>query len=131
MPLPAGLGLGLGISMAITLIAVGILAGMVLKGTVSENAVGYCTMIIVPVSAALGALVAAIAVKHRWLIVCASVGGLYFLTLLSITALFFGGQYSGVGITVLLILLGTAAACAVGLKGERRGFKQPKKYRPR
>ncbi len=131
MSLPVGLALGAGISMIITLIAAGILAGMVLKGSVSENAIGYGTMVIVPISAALGALVAAMAVKHQWVIVCASVGGLYFVMLLSITALFFGGQYSGVGITALLILLGTAAACVIGLKGEKRGFKPRKKYRPR
>lgn len=131
MPLPAGLGLGLGISMVITLAAVGILAGMVLKGTVGENAIGYGAMLIVPLSAALGALAAALAVKHRWLIVCAGVGGLYFVTLLSITALFFGGQYSGIGTIALLILLGVGVAGLVGLRGEKKQFKPKKKYRTR
>lgn len=131
IPLPLGLGIGLGVSMLITLAAVGILAGMVLKGTVGENAIGYGAMLIVPLSSALGALAAALAVKHRWLVVCAGVGGLYFVTLLSITALFFGGQYSGIGVTALLILLGTGAACLFRLRGEKKGFRSKKKYRTR
>ena len=131
MPLPMGLALGLGISLVITLSVVGLLANMILNEKLGEQAIGYGAMVIVPVSTAIGALMAALAVKHQWLAVCAGVGGLYYLSLLSITALFFGGQYSGMGFTSFLVLLGIGVASAVGLRGEKKRPKIAKKYRPR
>ncbi|MBQ9762412.1 MAG: YrzE family protein [Oscillospiraceae bacterium] len=131
MSLPAGLGIGLIVSVTITIAAVGVLASLVLNGKVGENAIGAGAMVIVPLSVAVGALTAALAVKHRWLVVCAGVGGVYYATMLGITALFFGGQYSGMGTTALLTLLGIGVSAAVGLRGEKKRFKPMKKYRPR
>lgn len=131
MSVPIGLALGLGISLLITIIAAGVAAWMVLNESISEQALGYAAMVIVPLSVSIGAVAAAAAVKHQWLAMCAGVGGAYFLALIGTTALFFGGQYAGIGMTLFLTLAGVAIACAVGMKGQGKGSRRIKKYRPR
>ena len=48
---------------------------------------------------------------------CLAAGGGYYLCLLAITALFFGGQYQGVGVTALMVLGYTRAEAQTALKG--------------
>lgn len=131
MSVPIGLVLGLGISLLITIIAAGVVAWMVLNESISEQALGYAAMVIVPLSVSIGAVAAAAAVKHQWLAMCAGVGGAYFLALIGTTALFFGGQYSGVWMTLIMTVLGVAIACFIGMKGLGKQGRKIKKYRPR
>ena len=128
---PVGLAVGLAVSMGITLMSAALLTHLVLSEKMSENAIGYGAMVILLIAAAVGAWIAAVLVKHRWMVVCLGAGGSYFLTLLAITALFFGGQYQGVGVTALLILGGSGGVGLLGLRqGKKVSFKR-KKYRSR
>lgn len=131
LPLPAGLFVGLGVSVIITLIFAAVITQLILKETVGEEWIGYGAMLAIPVSAAAGAFVASMTVKRRWLLVSLFEGGMYLLFLLSMNSFFFGGQFQGVWITVILILLGSFAVGAISLKGQSRGYKYRKKYRPR
>lgn len=123
-----GLAIGTGISILLTVMAAAILAQMVLGETVSEPSIGYFAMGILLLASAVGSLVAAYCIKRRWMIVCLSVGALYYLTLLGCTALFFGGQYQGMGVTALVVLAGSGAVGLLGLRREKGHRRRSRKF---
>ena len=129
--MPLGIILGLAVSIALTMAIVAITANLILTERVGEGAIGYCAIIALLLSSALGAWLAAKLVKRRWMIVCIGVGGAYLLTLLAITALFFGGQYQGVLVTTLVILAGCGSVGLLGLKAEGNAKKRRKKLHHR
>ena len=104
--MPAGLALGAVGSLISTVIGAGVFAYMISAEKIPAEAVGYCAMAVLLISSVLGPLIAAGRIKRRRLYVCAISGLIYFLLLLGITALLFGGQYQGMGVTALLVLAG-------------------------
>lgn len=119
--IPAGLAAGASVSMAITGALTLWMALLLEKEAISWDTAGYGIMIMILLSAFFGALTACGRIRHQRLLVCLMSGGLYFAILLSITALFFGGQYQAVGVTALLIAGG--CFCPVFLapgQGRRR-----------
>lgn len=118
MSMPAGLGVGLLVSGAITLIGSMVVAWLVIRETIPETSVGYGTIGILLLSSILGAWAAVKRIKRQRLIVCLLAGLCYYLLLVACTATFFGGQYSGMGVTALVILGGSGAVGLMGLKGE-------------
>ena len=93
-----------------------------------ENVIGYSAMIILMLSSISGTYVAQAVVKRRRQIVCAAASSAYFLSLLAINALFFGGQYQGIGATALVIAAGAGVMILMGLKGSTGHDKRIKKY---
>lgn len=124
MPAAAGIGIGLGVSVIVTLVGASLLSYLILRETVGENGVGYGSMGIQAVSAAAGALTASKLVKRRRLVICGILASAYFVLLLSMTALFFDGQYSGVGSTAAMVLLGAAAAALPAVIGKGSGKRR-------
>ena len=59
MTIPAGLALGVGMALAVTGIGAGVGAWAVLRGMISEKVIGYLAMVILLLSSAAGAAVAA------------------------------------------------------------------------
>lgn len=116
---PAGLGIALGVSMVITLAMAALTAYLEGKGIVKEADVGYMVMLTLLLASLVGALTAAGKIKRQRLVMCLASGLCYFLSLIAVTALFFGGQYSGVGVSLLLIM-GAAFSAAFLKKGERK-----------
>ncbi len=108
--LPAGLAIGALISMIITIIVAAIGAHLMISEMVSHEQIGYCSIAALLSGTILGAMVSSRMVKRRRLIVCLLSGLTYSLILLSITALFFGGQYEGVIVTFVTICIGSVAA---------------------
>lgn len=131
MTMPLGFVIGLAVSMAVTFISVGVIAYLVLGEKMAAEMIGYGSMATLLLSSAAGAWVAAKMVKHRWMVVCLGTGAVYFLTLLACTALFFGGQYEGIGVTLLVVLAGSGAVGLLGLKGESSTAKKRRKRRTR
>lgn len=122
--MPAGLAVGGAISLGMTLALAGILAKMVETEALAEENIGYGTMILLLISSMLGAMVSSGKIKRQRLLVCALSGVVYMGILLSITALFFGGQYEAVGVTALLVMGGSMTAAFVGLNGKRGGKRR-------
>lgn len=125
--LPVGIGIGLLGSIGITLCLAAVLAALIARETVAMEAAGYGAMGILLVSAGAGAWISAGLVKRQRLMVCLILGAAYYICLLSATALFFGGQYQGMGVTALVILAGVGAVILLGLKGEGSGSKRRRK----
>lgn len=129
--IPAGLALGTVVSLAVTLISVALLAYLVDHEYIPWENTGYGIMILVLLASFTGAKTAANSVKRQRLVVSLLMGFLYFGILLSITALFFGGQYHAVGVTSALVLAGSGAAGILGTREKRGGNrrKSPMRYR--
>ena len=121
--IPAGVGIGGGISLLLTAVGACVVAKLISAAVIQENAIGYGAMMIILASSIGGSAIAVNKVKKRMLQVCALVGILYYVMLLAMTAVFFGGQYQGMGVTALLILAGCGAVILIA--GRQR---KPKKY---
>ena len=128
---PVGLATGLGISLLLTVIMAALTAWLEGEGVIQDTAIGYGAMLTLLVSALFGALTAAGKIKRQRAIMCAASGLCYFLSLICITALFFGGQYEGVGVSALLILGASAAAIFLPGRGGKSTTVRVRKLRNR
>lgn len=124
---PAGIGIGIGISLIMTLAGAAVLAYLIVNETISQEGIGYGTMIILTVSSALGALAACLTIQQKRAIVCGLTGIGYYLILLLITVFVFGGEFAGVGVSAVMVLLGVGLAILAGIrkKGSGRKLKIP------
>lgn len=125
MSMPAGLAVGAAASLAVTLLLAAVLAKLVETERLAQENIGYGVMVLLLAASFIGALVSFSRVKRQRMLVCCVSGLIYFAMLMSITALFFGGQYSAVGVTALLVLGGSGTAALLGLR-EGRGGKRKK-----
>lgn len=130
--LSMGAGLGVGAIFALCWTILGAMtAGKLLDMEImKEKDIGYASVLILLTASFGSAIVSWGKIKRQRMLVCAASGGIYFLMLLCATALLFGGQYSGVWVTLILILAGSGAAMALGGHGrERKPVSKYKKMR--
>ena len=126
MSMPGGLALGGVVSLFVTLLAAAILAKLMELERIPENSIGYGIMILLVLASFSGAAFSAWQIKRRRLIVCVLSGVVYMASLLAATALFFGGQYSSVGVTALMVLCGVGLAALAGTQRNKAGKKRKK-----
>ena len=122
--------MGAGSALLCSLAGSAILAYLIQKESVAYDAMGYGIMMILLGSSLAGSYLAWRKIKHRRAAVCLATGGTFFLMLLSITALFFGGQFEAVGVTALLIFSGSASVILAGL-GQGRADRHRVRKKPR
>ena len=128
--IPAGLALGVAAAVAVTVIGAGLAAWAILGGVVPEGAAGYLSMVILLLSSAAGASVAAGTIQRLRAQMCLAAGGGYFLALLAVTAAFFGGRYQGIGVTALMVMCGSVLVILLAPSGKNRaGCRRRKKRR--
>ena len=123
--IPKGLAMGNGVSLGMTLLMSFALAGLISRERLSWDQVGYGILILLFLSALLGAATSVKAVKRQRLMIAIGSGLLFWATLIAITALFFGGQYDGMLVTGLIILAACNTVALAGLRGERRKGTTP------
>lgn len=122
--MPAGLALGGAVSLVLTILLAIIAGKLIDMGTMGEESIGYLSLGILLLSSGMGAAVAVGKIKRRRLVVCMAAGAIYYGLLLAMTALFFGGQYAGMGVTALAVAGGAGTVC---LAGTRQGRGQRKR----
>ena len=129
--MPAGIAFGCGIGVFITVIGAMVSAKMIDGGMLAETAIGYSSMVILLVASYFGSCTAFLKTKRRRLFSCLICGGVYFGMLLVATALFFGGQYRGIGVTALLIAAGSGCAALIGFPKRKQNhvLKRKNGYR--
>ena len=127
--IPTGLLMGIGAALAVTAAGAGAAAWAILGGLISEEASGYCAMVILALASAVGAAVAAGTIQRLRVQICIAAGGGYWLSLLVINALFFGGQYDGVGATALMVLCGCVLVILLTPGGKNRAVRRRRKNR--
>lgn len=128
IPLPMGAALGALYGFIWTWMAAAFLSWMIHKEWIEMESVGYGSMIILLTASMLAGLTGYRKVKSRRFLSCLSGGVVYLILLLAMTALFFGGQYSGTGVTALLVLGGSAASVFISMESER-GSRKGRKIR--
>ena len=126
---PAGIGMGVAVAMMITLTGALLTAWLIHWERIPQDAVGYCAMVILLMASAAGAYTAQWLVKRQRMVVCAVASAAYYGALLAVTALFFGGQYQGMGVTAAVVFCGCAIIILLGLKEGRGHNPKIKKYR--
>lgn len=129
MGIPAGLGLGILISLVITLAGAAVTAWLMTTEAMGEESTGYAAMIILALASGAGALSAVHLIKRLRLQMCLLSGACYYLTLLAMTALLFGGQYQGMGVSAIVILAVCALIAFIPSKNRQTGKKRNRAYR--
>lgn len=118
--IPAGLASGALVSIGMTLAGAFLTAKLLDSQILKWDNCGYGVLVILLISSWAGAVVTASKVKRKRLVMCLASGGIYFILLMISTALFFGGKYSGVGETGLLIFCGSMVGLFSGFPGKNR-----------
>ena len=118
---PKGLVLGGLISLGVTILGSALIAWLLNKEVMAQNKTGYGIMMMILLASFLGAQTASGTIKHRRMLYSLLSGVLYYLVLLSITALFFGGQYEAVGVTALLVFGGSGCSGLMALRSDGGG----------
>lgn len=126
-----GLMIGIAVSIAITMAGAAVCAALISSETIAAGTDGYCAMAVLLLASMGGAVVGAGKVKEKRLYVCLLTAMAYILLLLSITALFFDGQYIGIGVTALVIFAGGVAAAFLGKNGGKRSHLRKSKIKRR
>ena len=126
--MPAGIGFGCGISMILTLLGASVIAKLIAEEILKETAIGYGAMATILLASISGSLIAVKKVKKRKLQVSMLVGVGYFMLLLAMTALFFGGRYQGMGVTALLVFAGSGTVILAETRSKKSGkFRKGKR----
>lgn len=127
LSIPAGLALGWAVAAGIMVGMAALLALMIHTEKLPMEKLGYGMTAMYLLSSFLGALTASRRIKHQQVLICLMAGLLQLGFLLLTTALFLGGQYDAVGVSGGLILAGSAAAGALGIRQERGGKRPGRK----
>ena len=120
--IPVGIALGVMLSLAVTCAMTVAASWLVLDGKIDEKLLGYLVIGILVTASAAGALLAALRIKRRWVMICLVTATVFYLLLLAVTAVLFGGNYQGIGVSGLWILVGALTSGALGLlkKGTKK-----------
>ena len=116
VPMFVGVGAGVVTMLVITILLAAVVSTMVLTGRIAEVNIGYYVMGILLLGSITGALVSVLKIKRRSMMVCCVTGGIFYLILLLVTFLCFGGSYQGVGVSGIMILTGSLVSGVLGLK---------------
>jgi hypothetical protein len=122
---PAGLATGALTGLAITLIISYLAAFMASRELLDRDMFGYCAMAVLILASFVSAKVAVAKIKKMPLQMAAASGLVLYVLLLSMTALFFGGQYDALGVTLVLGLIGSGAG---GILASGKPKRRKQKY---
>jgi putative membrane protein (TIGR04086 family) len=110
-----------------TLLCAMIIAELVNREVLAMKDIGYGSMAAILVGVFAGASLAGRQAGHMVIPAAALSGVAYFVCLLLVNVLFFGGCYTGVGVTLVLVLL--ASGAAVLILGKGRGGSKSVRYK--
>ncbi|MBE6922880.1 MAG: TIGR04086 family membrane protein [Ruminococcaceae bacterium] len=107
-----------------------VLAKLLDGEVIKMETVGYWTMAAHVTAVLAGGLFAAGRAGHRRALVMGITGAGYYICLLLVNALFFGGQFTGMGVTLLLVAAAVGAGTLTAGKGSagtrHRRYKIPR-----
>lgn len=121
MSVPGGLAMGGLWATLVTVLAAALLAKLIDREILKEEAIGCGVMVLLTLASFTGAVTAAHRIKHQRLMVCAASGILYWGILLAVTAICFGGRYEAVAETGGMILCGSGLAAMVSAAAAGKG----------
>lgn len=127
--MPIGIMWGTVLGLTVTGVLSAVLAWLVIRDVLSERTLGYSAMGIVLLSVIMGAWFTGVRIKRRWVLVSCVTGVVYYTILLLCTAIFFGGNYQGMGVTAAIVLLGSLLTGIIGKSRSKHTGRGYKKYR--
>ena len=125
--IPAGLALGAAASILSTAIICMIGSWMIGEEIIRQEQIGYCSIITLIASSMTGSLIAWRKIRRKRLLVSFASGLIYYLILIAITVVFFDGQFQGLGVTLITIIIGVNVTILLtngGPKGKKRMQRQ-------
>ena len=129
MGIPSGIAIGTLISLVVSIVGAAVSAWLVSSEKIGEGGIGYAALVVVALAAVSGAWFSTSVIKRLRLQMCLLSGGCYFLCLLAVTALFFEGQYRGIGSVVIAILCGCGIVALAPMKKNQFKSKRKRGYR--
>ena len=129
--IPKVIGISLIVSVITSVLGVFVAAYLINKEIVVQENAGVAVMLVLLLSSAAGAITAINIAKRKRLQMSLLSGASYYLLLLSMTALFFGGEYNGVITTGTTIMAGCGIVAIGNMFANKRGksFKMKTAYR--
>ena len=126
--LPAGLSGAVGISMVATVAASALGAYLVSIEWIAEQHIGIWSMGTLILSSVMGGMTAAQRIKRLRIQMALLNGMIYFLMLLCLTLLVFGGKITGMGTTLVLIGIGSVGGGMLSKheRGKGKGRRRKK-----
>ena len=122
--IPVGISWGLTLGCSIILLGSITIAKLLDTQVIQWNQAGYWIMFMLLTASFSGAQITAGKIKRKYLQISFVFGFVLWVILLGLTAIFFGGQYSGAAVTAGLIITGSICA---GLLHQTRNNKTSKK----
>ena len=126
--MPVAIGIGIVAALILSTAMAALMAFLMSSEKLQVSSIPVCTAITHLLSAFLGTWVACLTAKEKHLITSGITVLGYILLLLASTAILLEGQYSGIGMGILMAVLGGGAAVLTGLrrgKGRSRKHKIP------
>ena len=128
---PSGLALGALLSLILTIVGSAIIAKLVDVQMMGTDGIGYGIMVMLIIASYSDTTISCLKIKRRFLIVALLSAVIYLMILLAITGLFFGGQFSAVPETALLVVCGSMLAFLTVISQNKRVGKRKIKIRNR
>lgn len=113
-------------------ISAAMLSALILNGSIPERRMKYFVLALIVISVFLGTVIGRKGAEEYRKTVCIITGITIFCFMLLVTAILFGGEYTGVGETGLLILCGCTLPLFVGpyrTKKKKTGSRMVKLYK--
>lgn len=114
-----------------TILNVMILSFLISKEIIRFEMIGYCIIFILMSSAYIYAKIAYERIKQKRVIVQACAAAIYFMVLLGLNFLCFGGQYQAVGVTFMCVCGGASLSLLDKGTGKRKSGKYTHKMKRR
>lgn len=118
---------GTGIGILWAAVCAAIIAKLLDSEVLRMESVGYGSLIAHLTAVFIGSKAAMGKAGHMPMPAAAATGVCYYLCLLLVNALFFGGYFTGMGTTLLLVVL--AAGASILTAGQGRGHKRRRRYK--
>ena len=115
-------------SVLTTMMVTAIFAGMISKKIIPEEKLGYCTVAVLLISVIAGNKIGTSKCDNKT-VTSVCLGTAYLAILLILTAIFFGAQYQGLGVTIIIVLVGCVLAAMTGKNGSKNQKFKKSKYK--
>lgn len=113
---PGAILLGGVIGLTITFLGSVIIAWLINGERLGEENLQYGVIAVLLIASFVSAILATILFRGKRMLISLATGFVYFLILLAVNALLFGGQYQGVPYTLLVILAGCVCNALLGVR---------------
>ena len=120
------IGIGLLVSLVISLVAAMITAAVIVAEKTEVTSAIYGAFAALLLSSFLGSITASSLAGERPLMMCIINAALYYILLLTMTALHWGGTYRNMLVTALLVLGGATAAWMMKMRKSAKGYRRIK-----